>query len=59
MATIWISVAEAAERLSVTRLTVYNLLSRKKLKGTKMGGFQLVDAASVEKVRKERAHASR
>jgi len=57
--TAWISVAEAATRLSVTRLTVYNLLTRKKRKGTKLGGFQLVDARSVEKVQKERADASR
>jgi excisionase family DNA binding protein len=57
--TVWISVAEAATRLSCTRLTVYNMLTRKKLKGTKLGGFQLVDAASVEKQRKERARARR
>jgi len=49
-ATIWISVSEAATRLGVTRQTVYNLLTSKMLKGTKLGGFQLVDAASVKMV---------
>jgi excisionase family DNA binding protein len=56
---IWISVMEAASRLERTHQTVRNWLATKKLKGTKLGGFQLVDAASVEKARKERARARR
>jgi excisionase family DNA binding protein len=59
--TVWISVAEAATRLIVTRPTVYTMLYKQKLKGTKLPpfGFWVVDAASVKKVRKERARASR
>ena len=47
--TVWIRVMEAATRLGVTHQTVRNWLAKLKLKGTKLGGFQLVDAASVEK----------
>jgi excisionase family DNA binding protein len=59
MATVLISVMEAASRLGVTHQTVRNWLAKGKLKGEKLGGFQLVDAVSVEKQLKERAHASR
>jgi transposase len=57
----WISVAEAAARLGVTRMTVYDLIFKKKLKGKKFPPFnlQVVDAASVEKQRKERTRAGR
>ena len=57
--TVWISVMEAASRLEVTHQTIRNWIATKKLKGTKLGGFQLVDAASVEKARKGSARASR
>ncbi|HYL56524.1 MAG TPA: helix-turn-helix domain-containing protein [Gemmatimonadales bacterium] len=63
MATIWISVMEAATRLGKTHQTVRNWLASGKLKGTKLGGFQLVDAASVARkqtktaARKERTRA--
>ena len=52
--TVWISVMEAATRLKVTHVTVRNWLATGKLKGTKLGGFQLVDAASLRGARAKR-----
>ena len=64
MATVWISVMEAAARLGVTHQTVHNWLATRKLKGKKFPPFnlQVVDASSVNKAvqeRKERARARR
>ncbi len=57
--TVWISVAEAAARLCVTRMTVYNWLTKKQLKGKKLQplGFWVVSATSVDRLAKERADA--
>jgi hypothetical protein len=59
MAEQWISVMEAAARLRVTHQTIRNWMAVGKLQGKKFPpfGFQAVNAADVERLRRERTDA--
>lgn len=59
MAGTWLSVMQAAARLKVTHQTIRNWLAVGKLRGKKLPPFdlQVVSAADIERLCRERAHA--